>query len=291
MGNGLNSGVYALAVYDPDGDGPLPARLIAGGIFTRSGATVVGHVAQWDGGAWTTLGGGVSSNPAGETVRALCVYDADGSGPLPSKLIAGGDLPNWTISSGIVQWDGASWSAFMSGYYKQVHSMTVFDRDGAGPAAPVLVIGSYPPPAGTPISNRLDTWNGSTWGPLSGDVLGTVDAITVYDADGNGSGRGQLVAAGSFNSIGGFAVGYIAQYGCAGDGVVVGCGDADLGGAGGLVGPDGVLDNNDFIAFINLFFASDSAADQGSAGGVPGHDGALDNNDFIAFINLFFVGC
>ena len=66
---------------------------------------------------------------------------------------------------------------------------------------------------------------------------------------------------------------------------------ADLGGAGGLPVPDGVLDNNDFIVFINYFFDADPLADVGVQGGGPGQDGAFDNNDFIAFINLFFEGC
>ncbi|MFT3683640.1 MAG: GC-type dockerin domain-anchored protein [Phycisphaerales bacterium] len=69
------------------------------------------------------------------------------------------------------------------------------------------------------------------------------------------------------------------------------CGAADLGGPGGLTGFDGRLDNNDFIAFINLFFNGNPAADVGIAGGVQGSDGRYDNNDFIAFINLFFAGC
>ncbi|MFT3684478.1 MAG: PQQ-dependent sugar dehydrogenase [Phycisphaerales bacterium] len=66
---------------------------------------------------------------------------------------------------------------------------------------------------------------------------------------------------------------------------------ADLGGPGGLSQPDGLLNNNDFIAFINAFFAADPRADVGSSGGHTGSDGAYDNNDFIAFINLFFAGC
>ncbi|MBY0308490.1 MAG: hypothetical protein K2Q09_07085 [Phycisphaerales bacterium] len=33
------------------------------------------------------------------------------------------------------------------------------------------------------------------------------------------------------------------------------------------------------------------AADIGSARGEAGSDGSLDNNDFIAFINQFFAGC
>ncbi|MBY0308661.1 MAG: hypothetical protein K2Q09_07960 [Phycisphaerales bacterium] len=69
------------------------------------------------------------------------------------------------------------------------------------------------------------------------------------------------------------------------------CGKADLGRAGGLVGADCQLDNNDFVAFITLFFANDPLADMGVAGGLPGSDGLWDNNDFIAFINAFFQGC
>jgi peptidyl-prolyl cis-trans isomerase A (cyclophilin A) len=66
---------------------------------------------------------------------------------------------------------------------------------------------------------------------------------------------------------------------------------SDLGVAGGAVGSDGMLDNNDFISFIGLFFNGDARADLGSAGGVGGADGAFDNNDFIVFINRFFDGC
>ena len=66
---------------------------------------------------------------------------------------------------------------------------------------------------------------------------------------------------------------------------------ADIGSAGGLPGQDGVLDNNDFIAFINYFFDQNPAADMGVQGGGSGQDGQFDNNDFIAFINLFFAGC
>jgi hypothetical protein len=69
------------------------------------------------------------------------------------------------------------------------------------------------------------------------------------------------------------------------------CGAADIGAAGGLPQPDAALDNNDFIVFINWFFAEDSRADRGVAGGLAGTDGRLDNNDFIVFINQFFAGC
>ena len=66
---------------------------------------------------------------------------------------------------------------------------------------------------------------------------------------------------------------------------------ADVGQQGGVPGPDGVLDNNDFIVFIGYFFSQHPLGDRGSAGGESGADGLYDNNDFIVFINQFFAGC
>jgi hypothetical protein len=69
------------------------------------------------------------------------------------------------------------------------------------------------------------------------------------------------------------------------------CGTADVGGQGGAHGADGQLDNNDFVVYIDMFFAHDPAADLGSQGGLPGADGQWNNNDFVVFINEFFAGC
>jgi len=67
---------------------------------------------------------------------------------------------------------------------------------------------------------------------------------------------------------------------------------ADMGSTGGVAGPDGTLDNNDFIAYIDAFFNGDMLmADLGGQGGVATPDNTLDNNDFIVFIDAFFAGC
>lgn len=66
---------------------------------------------------------------------------------------------------------------------------------------------------------------------------------------------------------------------------------ADIGVQGGGYGQDGALDNNDFVSFIDLFFAQNTAGDLGQQGGLYGHDGLFDNNDFVSFIDLFFAGC
>ena len=69
------------------------------------------------------------------------------------------------------------------------------------------------------------------------------------------------------------------------------CGPADLGGIGGEPGFDGALDNNDFVVFIDMFFAQSPLADMGSVGGIPGADNAWNNNDFVVFVDRFFAGC
>jgi hypothetical protein len=69
------------------------------------------------------------------------------------------------------------------------------------------------------------------------------------------------------------------------------CGPADIGKQGGVEGADGALDNNDFVVYIDRFFAQAVSADVGIQGGIAGHDGAFDNNDFIVFIDRFFAGC
>ena len=50
------------------------------------------------------------------------------------------------------------------------------------------------------------------------------------------------------------------------------------------VNGDGVLDNGDIGAFVQLFLASDLAADFND-------DGILDNGDIGAFVQAFLAGC
>ncbi|HYD01086.1 MAG TPA: tail fiber protein [Phycisphaerales bacterium] len=66
---------------------------------------------------------------------------------------------------------------------------------------------------------------------------------------------------------------------------------ADIGMQGGIVGHDGFRDNNDFVVFVDRFFANDPISDFGAQGGIPGPDGLYDNNDFVAFIDAFFATC
>ncbi len=66
---------------------------------------------------------------------------------------------------------------------------------------------------------------------------------------------------------------------------------ADVGSQGGVAGPDGLLNQNDFIVFLNRFFTSSYLADVGRQGGLQGSDGILNNNDFIAYVDMYMNGC
>src|SRR5689334_7161244 len=99
---GVDGTVYALTVWDPDGPGPRPPVVVAGGYFTVAGGVVANSIAAYDPatGQWSAMGSGVNNY-----VRALAV--------LPNgNLIAGGDFTTagGAAANYIARWDGASWS-------------------------------------------------------------------------------------------------------------------------------------------------------------------------------------
>lgn len=130
-GGTKNSTVFALAAWDPDGSGPQPTKLYAGGEFITAGGVTVNRIAQWNGSFWASLGSGMNA-----PVRALAVFDPDGSGPIPSALYAGGDF---TTAGGVsaslmARWNGVSWSPLGAGLWvapfpigPRVHALAVYD--------------------------------------------------------------------------------------------------------------------------------------------------------------------
>jgi hypothetical protein len=67
---GLNGWVFAVTPWDPDGEGPQPDMLIAGGYFYKAGGGDANAIAAWDGNNWLPLGGGMDDD---NVVRALVV--------------------------------------------------------------------------------------------------------------------------------------------------------------------------------------------------------------------------
>src|SRR5688572_6370646 len=74
---GLANHVWALTPWHPDGPGPAPPVLVAGGNFTFAGSGPANHVASWDGASWQPLSTGINGY-----VFALSPYNGE--------LVAGG---------------------------------------------------------------------------------------------------------------------------------------------------------------------------------------------------------
>ncbi|MBL8752782.1 MAG: hypothetical protein JNK15_05730 [Planctomycetes bacterium] len=183
---GPNNSVYASAMWDPDGIGPLPPRLVIAGTFLLPGT----RIAAWDAATamWSPLGTGL-----GDTVNSLAV--------LPNgELVAAGLFLNagTTPCSRVARWNGASWSPLGSGTNGPVNDLDVL------PNGDLVAVGSFTS-AGGVAANRIARWNGSTWAPFGAGCDLDATCVAVLQ-------NGDVVAGGSFTSAGGIAANQIARW-------------------------------------------------------------------------------
>ncbi|MBM4112703.1 MAG: hypothetical protein FJ253_04910 [Phycisphaerae bacterium] len=110
VGEGVDSGVHALAVWD-DGRGRGPS-LYVGGFFSNAGREFAQNIARWDGANWSALPLQIAG-----AVQSLAVHD-DGTGG-GKQLYAGGGMfiPVGAAFpfAGVAKWDGAEWSLLQGG--------------------------------------------------------------------------------------------------------------------------------------------------------------------------------
>jgi hypothetical protein len=190
--------VFAMQVFDEDGEGPLPPALFVGGKFEHAGGVPVQSLARWDGREWSAVGAELGSSGL-PTVFAMTVYD-DGRGP---ALYVGGSF-TWAGGEralNIARWDGTQWDPVGNGLDSSVDILCVFDEDGPGPKRPALFAGgTFGSPGQSPI--RIGRWDGSEWSSVGGwDKAGGVRAMTVWDADGAGPERPSLYVGGLFSRL------------------------------------------------------------------------------------------
>ena len=185
LGAGVDGVVRSLVAFD-DGTGPA---LYVGGAFTSAGGQAANRIAKWNGSAWSPLGSGTS-----QVVRALAAYD-DGSGP---GLYAAGNFTHagGSVVNRVARWDGASWTPLGSGVDKPVHALTVVDDPVAGP---LLCAGGEFTLAGGSSSNRVASWNGTSWSALGNGVALDVHALIEVEPEGEAF----LLAGSSNESFGG----------------------------------------------------------------------------------------
>ena len=179
--------------WDPDGSGPMAARLVVGGGFTTIDGSAAHNIAAWNGATWEPLGSGTDG-----TVHALAEFGGD--------LYAGGDFSaaGGQPASRIARWDGAAWHAVAggaSGPDPSVLAMTVFNGG--------LIVGGSFDHAGSVAANLVARWDGAAWHPMGPGFYGgpnspLVRALIVYN--------GQLYAGGTFNGSGATVCPHIARW-------------------------------------------------------------------------------
>jgi hypothetical protein len=201
LGAGIDGHVYALAVFDPDADGPLPPSLYAGGVIYGAGSLQTRAIARWDGHDWFSVGGGING-----TVTAMLPFDPDDSGPQPEKLIVGGVMlyAGTVRANGIAAWDGSEWSALGNGVsgtpISLVRSMTIFRQPGE-PHDKLTVCGSFTTAGDTP-ADHVAQWDGAHWSAIGGTLGFDPVALAAIDFDREGDNPPTLYVAGNITEQG-----------------------------------------------------------------------------------------
>ncbi len=159
-GKTIGGTVSAFTNFDPDGAGPLPNLLIAGG----SGLNVDGYSTQkimgFNGQNWQPLEG---TNGSG-SVSALTVFS--------NQLVVGGSFTSMSgvAASNIARWNGTTWSPMSSGFSGgEVRALAVFNNE-------LYAAGAFATASGLP-ANRIARWNGSSWVALQGGIAGGVGVV------------------------------------------------------------------------------------------------------------------
>lgn len=196
--------VYASIGFDFDGAGGQPARLVAGGKFSRGGGpgaegSLVECVSWFDGTNWLPLGDGLV--PAGELffsggVLALSTYGGN--------LIAGGSftVPGGGSRQNLARYNGTTWVSMVSGQLDgRVHALAVYNGE--------LIAGGTFTRIGGVTVNGIAAYNGTSWRALRGGFSGgsfetSVRALAVH--------QGELIATGEFEAVDGVAVNGIARW-------------------------------------------------------------------------------
>ncbi len=168
--------------WDPDGAGPLPLRLVAGGSSLMAGATFLGNtypstqrVMTWDGSTWEPLGSGPGDGTSG-SVDAVVEWNG--------QLIAGGSFSGPGGINSIARWDGTAWLPLASGFPMRVVALANWNG--------LLVAAGYTA-SGSVTTPTLKTWNGIAWTSLpTPPSLGEPMAMLSFE--------GELIVAGSNSS-------------------------------------------------------------------------------------------
>jgi len=175
-------------LWDPDGAGPLPLRLVVGGDTLLAGGSFAGltlpnqqRVMTWDGSTWQPLG--ELPGPAGSTVLSLTTWNGE--------LVAAG---SFTSPSNVVRWDGVAWQPIgLSGIAGPVAALATWNGN--------LIAASFFQTAD--FANAiLRQWDGTTWTSLpSPPTLGETVAMTAFNGELIVAGKHKLTSASASQGV------------------------------------------------------------------------------------------
>ncbi len=148
-------------------------------------------------------------------VHALTVHDEDATGPKRPSLYLGGTFLNagGLSASRIARWDGVTWHALGLGITGAgVFSLQEYDEDGPGPGKANLFVGGNFTQAGPLEAYNIARWSGTGWTAVGIGLNGPVYAMAVYDEDGAGPQKPNLIVGGLFTLAGGSPANRIARW-------------------------------------------------------------------------------
>jgi hypothetical protein len=196
LGAGVDGFILALAVY---GD-----RLVAGGNFGFAGGITVESLAQWDGTAWSALA--TRTGRTGGSTNQMVVFDLavfDGNLVVAGDFDVAAEMPAVRIA----RWDGTGWYPLGWGLSDNYYISWV---SGFAPLDDRLIVAGRLAHGQNWDLPSVDirAWDGTSmdlveW-RVSAQVTPEVAALAVY--------QGELVAAGSFTSMGGVDASRIAAW-------------------------------------------------------------------------------
>lgn len=194
--------IAGMTMWDSDGAGPLPPKVVAVGSFTTAGGVAAKNIACWDGVNWEQIGGGTN----GYIVSVATL--SDGRLVIAGNFTLAGNVP----VAHIAIWDGTQWSALGEGLSGapagpinfQVNALAA-DADGG-----VYAAGAFTTAGTTAVAN-IAYWNGTTWSALGSGLSGfgtgqpwVSDLLLLPSGD--------LLASGAFSDAGGVSVKSIAKW-------------------------------------------------------------------------------
>lgn len=187
---GVDGLVTSLTVWDEDGAGPLPQRLVLAGDFRLAGGALATRIAAYEpvSGAWASLGGGVD----GQVSALTTTPNGD--------LIAGGYFrtAGSVAASAVARWNGRAWAGLGPGLNGGVKAATALPNGD-------VIVGGWFTAAGSVPAYGVARWDGAAWWGMAGGMNGPVEALVTLP-------NGDVIAGGRFSGAAGVGASYIARW-------------------------------------------------------------------------------